>query len=80
MGRPSIHSGVDPSATIKMYLRRVLLDDGGYDDNGTYFGHGQPIFWYADAEGTIDCTVRAKDRDGAQKRVRDLYPKATFFN
>lgn len=67
----------------KMHLRRVYLDNGGYDCNGTYFGHGAPLFWYA-AEGekpedTIDGIIRAKDRAAAKEKISDEYPDAKFY-
>ncbi len=78
MGRPSINEA-DPSDAVKLYLRHVPIDDG-YDPNGTYFGHGEPLYWYANAAGTIDDVTRARDRGHAKKLIRKEYPKATFFN
>ena len=71
---------MDPADPVRLYLRRVYLDGGGYDDNGTYFGHGDPIYWYANKEGTLDGTLRARSRDAAKTTVLEDSPKATFFN
>ena len=65
----------------KFTLRRVYLDSGGYDPNGTYFGHGTPIYWYANHDGPepIDRTLRAHSRAEAKIHVLRLYPKARFY-
>jgi hypothetical protein len=78
LGRPGIHDA-DRAAPVKLYLRQVRIDSGGYDPNGTYFGVGHPIYWYADADGEVDGITRAPNRDGAKHAVRMTYPKATFF-
>ncbi len=80
LGRPAIHDKEDPTTPIKLYMRQVNLDYGGYDRNGTYFGAGPTIYWYANAEGDVDSTLRAWSRSEAKTQVRLLYPKATFFN
>jgi len=69
----------DPSFTGKLVLRQVRLDSGGYDVNGTYYGQDVPLWWYADDEGTIDVVIRAKDRELAKAKVRELYPNARFW-
>lgn len=81
LGRPSVHDeDLDSSAQIKLYLRRVRLDRGGYDSNGTYFGIGEPLYWYADAEQMVDDVLRAVDRRHAKERIRKIFPKAQFFS
>ena len=74
-GRPRIH---DESAEFsgEITLRKVRLDQGGYDPNGTYFGIGRPLYWYANAEGTIDGMLRDDSRTGARAQVLAKYPKA----
>ena len=78
MGRGSKHAS-DTSAEIKFYLREVRLDSGGYDTNGTYFGWHQRLYWYADAEGKVDATLRASNRVEAIDTIRTEYPRAKFF-
>lgn len=73
LGRPSVHDG-EPEG--KMTLRRVHLDPGGYDENGTYFGAGSPLFWYADEGGNVDDVLRARDRVEARELVLVHYPDA----
>lgn len=60
-------------------LRRVHLDSGGYDPNGTYFGSGTPLFWYAAADGSVDSVLRASDRASAKAKIRNYYPNARFY-
>jgi hypothetical protein len=81
LGRPTVKGS--PGFEGKIYLRRVYLDMGGYDRNGTYFGHGNPLYWYADADGEIDGMLRAKasydwkvTRADAREQVLALYPEA----
>lgn len=78
LGRSSIHEH-DDEQPIKLYLRKIRLDSGGYDPNGTYFGTGQPLYWYADADGKVDAMLRATDRGAAIQAIRLRYPLATFF-
>lgn len=70
LGRPTI-SG-EPDGVIT--LRQVILDEGGYDFNGTYFGHGQYLFWYADADHNLDAMLRASDYDEALGIVSEEFP------
>lgn len=77
LGRPSIRDAAKDFAGTIM-LRQVRLDDGGYDPNGTYFGTGEPLFWFANDEGTIDEMTRACNFDGARAKVLAQYPVATI--
>ena len=80
LGRPTV---IDGSPSGRLYLRKVPLDAGGYDPNGTYFGaciHGvPPLYWYADAGGNIDAVLRANDRDDAKRQIRERIPGARFW-
>jgi hypothetical protein len=60
----------------RIYVRRVRISNDGYDPNGTYFGVGDPVYWFANSEGTIDFVKRAVDRNDALAHVRERYPKA----
>lgn len=66
----------DPGYAGSLLFRRVRLDSGGYDVNGTYFGAGNPLYWYASNDGTIDGVLRAQSRTEARMRVLAMYPKA----
>ncbi|AXQ68563.1 hypothetical protein HOU00_gp113 [Caulobacter phage CcrPW] len=68
------------AASPKITLQRVRLDSGGYDRNGTYFGHDLPLYWAADESGDYDATFRAADRNAAKAIVRETYPAARFYN
>lgn len=75
MGRPTIDDeSADFSGIIS--LQKVRLDSGGYDPNGTYFGIGNPLYWYANVEGTIDGMLRAETRAQARAQVLAKYPQA----
>jgi len=78
LGRPTVQDAPTDFAD-KLHLRRVRLDSGGYDLNGTYFGHGQPLYWCASADGSVDFMLRAHSRDEAKAAVRERYPHAHFF-
>jgi hypothetical protein len=54
-------------------LRRVRLNRGGYDAYGSYWGAGQPLYWYnfIGADGQeVDDHIRADDRDHAKEVIR----------
>lgn len=66
----------------KLVLRRVRLDVGGYDVNGTYFGtgeRGEYLYWYASDDGSVDAVLRAESRADAKAKILTRYPKARFF-
>ena len=74
LGRPTIHSAPsDWDGEIR--LRRVRINSGGYDVNGTYFGIGRPLYWYASDNGLVDAVLRANDRADAREQVLRVYPK-----
>ena len=77
MGRRTLQG--DPSYNGKLALRNVRLDNGGYDVNGTYFGSGLPLFWYASEDGEIDGVLRARSRAHAKELVSAKYPSAKFY-
>ena len=75
MGRPTIKGTPEG----RLVLRRVILDEGGYDRNGTYFGVGGPmLFWCADEGGEVDYMFRARGTTSAVEAVQSLYPLATL--
>jgi hypothetical protein len=77
LGRPTVADG-EPEG--KMTLRRVRMSaDGAYDSNGTYFGCGEPLYWYADEGGNVDAVLRARSREDAKRQVREIYPTAKFY-
>ena len=79
IGRHSLHtdSGSRSKYAGRIYLKRVRLDNGGYDENGTYYGisRGEELWWYSDGD-KIDVTTRACHRDHAKRLVLAEYPNA----
>jgi len=81
LGRPTIEREEPSTYAGKLTVRKIGLTSGGYDKNGTYFGHsavGQSLYWCANHEGTIDFTLRAFSRNHAIAIVRRRYPKAQY--
>lgn len=78
LGRPSIMNA-SKDFDGRLALRRVRLCSGGYDPNGTYFGHGEPLYWYASEDGAIDAMERGLNREAAKEKIRVFYPKARFY-
>ena len=73
----------EPDYAGKITLRRIYLDNGGYDTNGTYWGWGDPLYWYACEDGEIDGMLRATSaydskvsRADARRQVLEMYPDA----
>lgn len=77
MGR---HTGPDYLDTTagKIYLRRVPLDNGGYDKGGAYWGHGAPLWEALDQDGN-GRIFRAPSRAWAKAEILADYPDATFY-
>jgi hypothetical protein len=72
---------------VRLHLRRVYIDSGGYDNGGAYWGFGVPLYQCSGylAEGTdqeeaIEYYLRAGSREAAKQQVRTRYPAATFYN
>lgn len=80
LGRPSRQLEASSKYTGVLTLRRVYLNNGGYDRLGTYWGHGAPLYWCANEAGTIDFCLRAVSRKAAKAIVRTDYPNARFYN
>ena len=78
LGRPKIVR-INRKDCVKLYLNKIRIDSGGYDSNGTYFGFGKPLYWYADANGNIDCMLRASNRLEAKQLILKEFPNAKFF-
>lgn len=73
LGRTTIQSELNGQT---LFVTRTLLDEGGYDDNGTYFGIGKPLFWVHSKDGCFDYTIRATNLYLARQCVLVRYPKA----
>ncbi len=75
MGRRSVLEE-DKDYSGVLFLQYVRLNSGGYDKNGTYFGHGSRLYWCANETGTIDFMLRASDRADAREQLLKEFPKA----
>lgn len=77
MGRHTGPHFVDVNAG-RLYLRRVYLNNGGYDRGGAYWGVGTPLYEVLDHDGN-GFIFRAPNRYCAKKQVIADFPGATFF-
>jgi hypothetical protein len=73
MGRHSDHC---PGYAGRLHIKLVVLNMGGYDRNGTYFGIGAPLYWVSSPDGEVDYMLRAADRRWARDMVLVRYPEA----
>jgi hypothetical protein len=69
---------------MQFNLRRMRINQSGYNDHGQYYGIGQPIYVaVADSNGTdhreIYLEFRAPGREAAKNHVRKSYPAARFY-
>lgn len=78
LGRPTYAGESDYSGPLS--LRKVRLDSGGYDCNGTYFGANLygigDVYWIASPDCEIDRMIRARNRADARAQALALYPNA----
>jgi hypothetical protein len=70
---------------IKVYLRKLRINKGGYTDNGEYFGTGEPLYEYYYLEDdfyTHFKHIRARDREHAKEIIRKAYNdcEVRFYN
>ena len=54
--------------TGPVYLQKVPMVDGDYDEGGAYWGGGTPLYCAWDEKG-MQSTVRAKDSSAAKKKL-----------
>lgn len=88
MGRPNSLPN-NPNACIKLNMQKLQWIDYDYDRGGAYWGggSGDNIYWaYGEESNTgynfneVEIFVRAKSRNEAKEKVRELVPNAKFFN
>lgn len=87
MGRKSDHlEGLIVSETdTRFTLRRVPINNGGYDSGGAYWGLGEPLFWWSititEGDAVDECSgfMRARNRAAAKASITTIHPKARFF-
>lgn len=66
-GAPMGRVDGQPDDGLRLYLRRVPLNSGGYDAGGAYWGLGTPLWTYGD--GADWKYLRARDRNGAKALI-----------
>jgi len=83
LGRSTFFPENPEAFTGKLVLRKIRLNDGGYDRLGTYFGHadsGAHVWWYAAVgDEKVEGCLRALTRKAAREKVLKMYPNARFF-
>lgn len=76
MGR---HTGPDYlDTTGPLYLRRIRINNGGYDDGGAYWGLGSPLYYVEDHDGNSQF-FRARNREAAKAKISADWPGARFY-
>ena len=61
---------------VKLSLRRVYLNAGGYTRNGTYYGVGAPLYEVASDDFEVSYCLRAYDRTDARAKVLSRFRNA----
>ena len=74
MGRVGKHGA--PDFNSKLTLAEVVIDSGGYDNGGAYWGKSEPLWQAVDDDGEIEMYLRAKTWDAAKPQVLETYPEA----
>jgi len=64
----------------KLSLRRVRLNTGGYNEDGRYFGRGEPLFFVhgSDPSTSNFFYLRAASRAAAKAKLKAKCPIARF--
>lgn len=61
---------------IRFTLRKVRVNQDGYDSVGNYWGVGDPLYQAYSERGTMH--VRGKSREEAKIKVKAAFPTAAF--
>jgi len=79
IGRPNTIT--EPDFPVKFRMEKLRWTDSCYDQQGAYWGCGDPIFhaWGDGEEDEQEIFVRATDRDDAKSQIREKFPKARFY-
>ena len=67
----------NPEATL--YLFKVNMVDGDYDDGGAYWGGGEPLYCARDDDGKVQLFYRASCRTEAAHLLHEDYPDIKLF-
>lgn len=77
LGRVDFHG--DHTLEVKLCVRKVPLNSGGYDSLGTYWGHGEYLYVIATQDSSIEFFERCSTREKAKAYAKTLYPNARFY-
>lgn len=68
---------------MKVALRKVRLNNGGYDGSGQYWGVGQPLYYYESEDGEQYGYFRAVSRGIAKNTAKNIlrfwYDSVSFY-
>lgn len=70
MGSGSTPANPDLAAVLR--VRRIRINSGGYDDGGSYWGLGSPL-WQCRGED-VDAYTRAGDKPAAIEYFKTKFP------
>ncbi len=64
----------------KLHLTRKRLNSGGYDENGRYFGRGEPLYFFngSSPQTSIFGHLRASSRTAAKAKLLAKCPLLKF--
>jgi hypothetical protein len=65
-----------PDYKGKLHLRKMRINNEGFDSNGKFFGIETSVYSCTSKDGTVDFTLQAKSREDARKEVLETYPEA----
>jgi hypothetical protein len=77
MGRAD--HGISDGEPVKLSLRHIRLNGGGYDAGGAYWGLGPRLYWAGSDDGFVDRFFRARNREAAKAHLRLEFPDAKFY-
>jgi hypothetical protein len=63
---------------LRVSVRRIRLNGGGYDRTGRYWGGGAPLFHVASDYDSVNYETRAADRVDVIAEVSRRYPGVKF--
>lgn len=73
MGRPSAKLNGE-----KLRLQQIILNTGGYDSGGAYWGWDKMLYVAEDSDGDRQY-FRASSRKEAKEKLREEYPDCRFY-
>lgn len=68
-----------PKLSGKVSLRKIRINQGGYDDGGAYWGIGSQLWNASNDDLSVNLWFRARTRDAAKDQVLVKFPAARFY-